>query len=101
MIDVEIKKSKNPNKKYDAIITKKEGQKKTVSFGQTGYSDFTKHKDEDRKENYIARHKVNQNWKDYETAGMWSKNILWNKPTIEESIKDTNKRFKNLNIKKS
>ena len=50
MIDVEIKKSKNPNKKYGAIITKKE---------------------------------------------------VWNKPTIEASIKDTNKRFKNLNIKKS
>ena len=31
---------------------------------------------------------------------MWSKNILWNKPTIEASIKVTSKRFKNLNIKK-
>ena len=101
MLDVEIKKSKNPNKKFDAVITKKDGGKKTVSFGQIGYSDFTTHKDEDRKESYIARHKVNQNWKDYETAGMWAKNILWNKPTIEASIKDTNKRFKNLNIKKT
>ena len=99
MIDVETKKSKNPSTKFDAIITRKEGQKKTVSFGQAGYSEFTKHKDEDRKENYIARHKFNQDWKGYETAGMWAKNISWNKPTIEASIKDTKKRFQNLNIK--
>ena len=95
MLEVVIQKSSNPNKKYDAVT---DGKKK-VSFGAKGYSDFTKHKDEERKEKYIARHKVNQDWKDYETAGMWAKNILWNKPTIEASIKDTNKRFKNLNIK--
>ena len=99
MPEVVIQKSSNSNKKYDAVITNKEGKSKTVSFGAKGYSDFTKHKDEERKEKYIARHKVNQDWKDYETAGMWAKNILWNKPTIEASIKDTNKRFKNLNIK--
>ena len=64
---------------------------KTVSFGATGYSDFTKHKDEDRKKNYIARHNPNQDWKDHTTAGFWAKNILWNKPTIEASVRDTNK----------
>ena len=65
---------------------------KTVSFGATGYSDFTKHKDEDRKKNYIARHNPNQDWKDHTTAGFWAKNILWNKPTIEASVRDTNKK---------
>ena len=73
--------------------------KKTVSFGATGYSDFTKHKDEERKERYIARHKVNQNRNDYETAGFWAKNILWNKPTIEASKKNTDRKFKSIKIK--
>ena len=27
------------------------------------------------------------------------KNILWNKKKVTESIRDTNKRFKNINIK--
>ena len=36
------------DKKYDAVIE----NKKTVSFGATGYSDFTKH--EDRKKSYLA-----------------------------------------------
>ena len=36
MREVVLKKSSNPNKKYDAYV---EGKK--VSFGATGYSDFT------------------------------------------------------------
>ena len=95
MVGIIIKKSSKAGKKYDAVID----GKKTVSFGATGYSDFTKHKDEDRKKNYIARHKPNQDWKDHTTAGFWAKNILWNKPTIEASVRDTNKKFSNLNIK--
>ena len=95
MTEVIIQKSKNPKKKYDAVID----DKKTVSFGATGYSDFTKHKDEERKERYVARHKPNQDWKNYKTPGFWAKNILWNKPTIDASVRDTNKKFPNLNIK--
>ena len=91
VVDIVVKKSDKKDKKYDAVID----GKKTVSFGATGYSDFTKHKDEERKERYIARHKVNQDWKDHKTAGFYAKNILWNKPTI----KDTNKKFPNLKIK--
>ena len=44
-MEVVITKSKNPDRKYDARI---DGSK-TVSFGQKGASDFTKHKDKDRK----------------------------------------------------
>jgi len=62
-------------------------------------SDYTLHKDEERKNRYIDRHKKNENWNNPLTAGFYSRCILWNKPTITESIKDTNKRFKNINIK--
>ena len=49
---------------------------------------------------YISRHRVNENWNKsgIKTAGFWSKHILWNKPTIQQSIKDTEKRF-NIKIK--
>ena len=95
MTEIIISKSKNINKKYDARID----GKKTVSFGAAGMSDFTKHKDTERKQKYIDRHKKNENWKDHTTAGFFSKNILWNKETITQSVKDTNNRFKNINIK--
>ena len=93
--EIVISKSKNKNKKFDARID----GKKTVSFGAAGMSDFTKHKDEERKQRYINRHKKNENWSDPTTAGFYATNILWNKKTLTESIKDTNNRFKNINIK--
>ena len=96
-MEVVITKSKKPDKKYDARI---DGTK-TVSFGQKGASDFTKHKNTDRKERYIDRHKKNEDWNKSgaKTAGFYSKHVLWNKPTLKESIDDINKRSKNLNIK--
>ena len=96
-MEVIITKSKKPDKKYDARV---DGSK-TVSFGQKMASDFTKHKDTDRKERYIDRHKAREDWtkSGVKTAGFYSKHVLWNKPTLKESIDDINKRFKNLNIK--
>ena len=75
--------------------------KKTVSFGQKGASDFTKHKDTDRKDRYIARHKNNEDHglSGVKTAGFVSANLLWGKPTLKASIDDINERFNNLNVK--
>ena len=88
-----LTKSSNPKKKYDAYV---EGKK--VSFGARGYSDFSQHKHTERKQRYIARHKANENWNDLTAAGAWSKGILWNKPTMRESIKSMENKF-NIDIK--
>jgi len=93
MREILFKKSTNNDEKYDAYV---EGKK--VSFGARGYSDFTQHKDVERKQRYIDRHKKNENWNDIKTAGAWSKGILWNKPTIRESIASMEKKF-NIDIK--
>ena len=95
MTEIIISKSKNKDKKYSAVID----GKKTIHFGATGYSDYSVHKDPERKQRYINRHKSREDWSDPTTAGFMSKNLLWNKPTLTESIKDTNNRFKNINIK--
>ena len=52
-MEVIIRKSTKKDKKFDAIVD----GKKTVSFGAAGMSDFTKHKDPERKDRYINRHK--------------------------------------------
>jgi len=57
-------------------------------------SDFTKHKDTKRKKRYLSRHKKRENWNNYMTAGSLSRWILWNKPTLRESIEDYKKKFK-------
>ena len=80
-------KADNPKKKYKVyIISKKTGKERKIEFGAAGMSDFTKHKDEARKQRYIDRHKANENWDDPETAGYWALNVLWNKTTIGESF---------------
>lgn len=66
---------------------------KSIHFGARGYEDFTTHKDEARKQKYIARHAKNEDWEDPLTRGFWSRWILWNLPTIRGSVADVRKRF--------
>ena len=82
-------KSDKPGKKY-YIIT---NDNKKVYFGQASATDFTIHKDEARKQRYINRHKKNENWNDKDSAGAWSRWLLWNLPTITASYQDIKKRF--------
>lgn len=85
----------NSDKKYSVYAS--DGIKqKLIHFGAKGYSDYTIHRDEDRKNRYIIRHKNNEDWtkKGIFTSGFWSRWILWNLPTINSSIEDTHNRFK-------
>ena len=93
-MNIVIKPSSRKDKKFEALID----GKKTIHFGQAGASDFTQHKNEARKKLYENRHRKNEQWNNPLTAGFWSKNILWNKKTLSESIKDTNNKY-NVNIK--
>ena len=83
--------SDRPEKKY-YIITK---DNKRVYFGQASASDFTQHKNEERKNLYINRHKKNEDWtkSGLDTAGFWSRWLLWNKPTIKESYQDIKRKY--------
>ncbi len=90
-----LKPATDKKHKYVATLKNdKTGKEKNIKFGAYGMSDFTKHKDKDRKDRYENRHKKNENWDDPTTAGFWSKNLLWNKPTISESLKATIKKYK-------
>jgi len=69
--------------------------KKTIHFGAKDYSDYTIHKDPDRKQRYIDRHKENEDWtkSGIDTAGFWSRWLLWNEPTLKDSIKEIEDKF--------
>lgn len=86
----ELYKSTRKDKKYMLF-----DGKTIIHFGGGGYSDYTKHKDDARKERYLSRHKKNENWNKsgLMSAGFLSRWILWNKPTIDDSLKDINDRF--------
>ena len=88
-----LRRSRNPDKKWDAVF-EKEGKEKVVSFGAKGYSDFTKHKDVTRKARYIKRHSgMGEHWNKPDTPGALSRWILWNKPSLKGSLRDFRKRF--------
>ena len=97
MVEVVNAKSHRPDKKMKAILN----GKKTVLFGASGMSDYTKHHDDERKQRYIDRHQKNESWgtTGYKTAGVWSKQILWNKKSLKASVDDLNSKFKSLNVK--
>ena len=96
-MDVVIKKSSKKGKKFDAVID----GKKTISFGSAGASDYTKHKDPERKERYIARHKKNENWtkSGVDTAGWLSRFILWENPRLKGVVENANKKYGDIRFK--
>ena len=95
-MNIEIRKSNRSDKKFDAIINGKQ----KVSFGAKGYSDYTKHKNEARKDNYISRHS-NEDWSKSNVASpAWmSRFILWEKPTLKGAVDNANKKYKDVNFK--
>ena len=104
---IKIVKSKNDNKKYDAFFLLDTGKEKIVSFGQAGARDNVLINDKlskfylpkvlDRnvtKASYLRRHKARENWNDPMTAGALSRWILWNRKTLDASIKIFKNTFK-------
>lgn len=96
MKTIYLGKSTRKGKKYMVKV-----DDKIVHFGAEGYSDYTKHKDSDRKKRYIQRHKSRENWgkSGIKTAGFWSRWLLWGEPTLKASISEIERRF-NVDIKR-
>ena len=67
--------STRKGKKYDIVNP----SGKVVSFGSIDYEDYTKHKDKDRRDRYLARAtKMKGNWReDPYSPNNLSINILW------------------------
>jgi len=110
-----LSKSPKGGKKFRVLLP----NGKTVDFGAKGYSDYTIHKNPQRMRLYVQRHggvvppprgnlqtkmlkvtKSNkENWsiKGVDTAGFWSRWLLWSHPTMNGAIKIVKNKF-GLNI---
>ena len=87
---IKIVPSVKKDKKYDAHFS--DGT--VTHFGARGYSDFTIHKDRERRRRYIQRHSANENFDAFKTAGSLSLWILWGPSTsLKENIRFYKKRF--------
>jgi len=91
--------SNKPYKKYAVKFFNDEtGRMNTKHFGDNRYEDYTQHGDKYRKLAYERRH-TNEDWNDLKTSGAWSKGLLWNKKSLNESIKNMENQF-NIKIYK-
>jgi hypothetical protein len=91
-MEIHIIDSPRKTKKFRAVFFRDGKKFKHVDFGAKGMSDFTIHKDEERKQRYIERHKKNEDWTDIKTAGYWARWALWNKTTLDRSLADIERR---------
>ena len=69
---------------------------KRTNFGSDVGQTFIDHKDEKKKKAWIARHsKAGENWEysGRDTAGFWSKHLLWSADNMRDAIKYIKNRF--------
>ena len=103
---LKVVRSNNKSKKWTAIFLV-DGRERRISFGASGYRDYTLLNDKtskfylpnksDRdvvKASYIRRHEKRENFNDPLTAGSLSRWILWDKPTFKGALRAFKKRFK-------
>ena len=81
MVSVVIKKSNKSGKKLMAVFTKDNGRTKTTHFGSAGMDDYTKTKDKEQRARYLNRHRKNEDWNKYYSAGSLSRYISWGDST--------------------
>ncbi len=100
-MEIKLSQSTRQGKKFMVqFINKETNKNKTVHFGADGYTDYiqlnqigSKSQADEHKERYLLRHKNNEDWSDITTSGFWSRWLLWNLPTINESIKYIENNF--------
>tara|TARA_R110000744_G_scaffold21242_1_gene55163 strand:+ start:9375 stop:9647 length:273 start_codon:yes stop_codon:yes gene_type:complete len=69
--------------KFSVYVKNDKGNPKLIHFGHSDYQDFTQHKDEKRRKNYLSRAKAIKNkegkltWKDKNSKNYWSVHYLW------------------------
>mgnify|MGYP007072014097 CR=1 FL=1 len=93
---IKFKKLTSGAKKFE-ITFNKNGKTYSRKFGSRGMSDFTIHKDKERRERYITRHKKDLKTNDPMRPGYLSMYILWNKPSVSGSLADYKRRLNTYN----
>ena len=85
-----IKPSTRKDKRFMAIF--KDG--KITHFGAKNGKTYIDQQDKQKRDAYLARHRVNENWKDPYSAGALSRFILWGDYSlIDGNIASYNRKF--------
>lgn len=63
--------------KKKAVLACKKNKKKIIHYGAKGYSDYTIHKDKQRRKSFRLRHRCDLDKPDILTARYWACEDLW------------------------
>tara|TARA_R110000737_G_scaffold126958_1_gene159416 strand:- start:23 stop:313 length:291 start_codon:yes stop_codon:yes gene_type:complete len=89
-----VSKSNKKDKKLVAKFYEDKKLVKTTHFGAKGMSDYTIHKDKNRRKLYRNRHKKDLKTNDPQRAGYLSYYILWGDSTsLRKSVQDYKNKF--------
>lgn len=92
-----LKRSSKPSKRF-VLIMPREGHQHHFGAKHFKKGTYIDHKDDKLKRAWIARHKGDKNYNNVHSGIFYSRNLLWNKKTLKESIKDMRSRY-NIDIK--
>ena len=86
--------TKEGKKLMAVFINKDTNRQKTTHFGAKGMSDYSIHKDKERRERYRKRHQKDLKTNDPTRAGYLSYYILWGDSTsLKSNIEKYKKKF--------
>ena len=89
---IDFRKSKKKNKTYEIILLI-DGKMKTFNFGSNVSKTFVEGASIQKRNNYLKRHSVNENWNEI-NPGSLSAGILWGDSNdIKENLKEYMKEF--------
>ena len=87
-----IQESTRKGKKFQAT----NGQK-TVHFGDSNYQDFTQHKDEKRKKNYLSRHgKEDHTISNALSPAFLARHVLWSEKSVPQAVRKLNQKYSSV-----
>jgi len=86
---IQIETSTRKNKRLMALFS----NRKTIHFGSKEGSTYIDHQDPIKRENYIARHRVNEDWTDPMKPSTLSRFILWERPNLQSAIRNFRDKF--------
>jgi len=90
---IKLEKSDRAGKKWKAVFDV-DGRSKTTHFGAAGMQDYLSHKDTERRQRYIERHKKDLETGDPTRAGFLSMFILWGPTTsFDENVRRYKAKF--------
>lgn len=95
MDEVVFSKGTAQGKRFKAVFKNKGKKVKTIQFGDANAVGRTYIDGADKKvrDNYIARHRVREDWTRPDTAGTLAKIIIWETPDLDQNISIFKKRF--------